>query len=276
MKQKFHFSSADHIIQLTSFSFDVSVFELFGSLSYGGSVFLMDDTQMRDPDFINTAVIDHQATFISCVPTMLRALCECALDGERKENHLRLILPAGEVLREADVVLARKAFGDSVKLVNEYGPTECSIIHTTYVVPVEIPNGSQIVPIGKPIDNDRSYILDNYLHPVPPGAKGELFIGGAGVGRGYWNQPELTAERFLPDPFWPGGRIYRTGDIVKQLPDGTICYLGRSDDQVKIRGYRVELGEIEAVVNQFKGVKEAAVVLWQNKGKETLAAYITI
>ena len=276
MKQKFHFSSADHIIQLTSFSFDVSVFELFGSLSYGGSVFLMDDTQMRDPDFINTAVIDHQATFISCVPTMLRALCECALDGERKENHLRLILPAGEVLREADVVLARKAFGDSVKLVNEYGPTECSIIHTTYVVPVEIPNGSQIVPIGKPIDNDRSYILDNYLHPVPPGAKGELFIGGAGVGRGYWNQPELTAERFLPDPFWPGGRIYRTGDIVKQLPDGTICYLGRSDDQVKIRGYRVELGEIEEVVNQFKGVKEAAVVLWQNKGKETLAAYITI
>jgi amino acid adenylation domain-containing protein len=276
MKRVFQFSPVDRIIQLTSFSFDISVFELFGTLSYGGCVVLMDDAQMRDPDFINAAVIEHEATFISCVPTMLRALCESVLSVGKTENHLRLILPGGEVLRDADVVLARKAFGDSVKLVNEYGPTECSILHTTYVVPDSLPNGLQIVPIGKPIDNGRAYVLDHYLHPVPIGAKGELFLGGAGVGRGYWNQPALTAERFLPDPFRPGERIYRSGDVVRQLPDGTICYLGRSDDQVKIRGYRVELGEIEAVVNEFPGVKDAVVILWRNDGCETLAAYITL
>jgi amino acid adenylation domain-containing protein len=276
MKQKYQFNAADRVIQLTSLSFDVSAFEILGTLSYGGTMFIMGDAQMRDPDFIYTAIIDHQATWISCVPTMLRALCESALARERKKNSLRLILPAGEALREADVKLARRAFGESVKLVNLYGPTECSIIHTNYLIPAALPNGLQIVPIGKPISNARAYILDNYFHPVPPGVKGELFIGGIGVGRGYWNQPGLTAERFLPDPFWPGGRMYRTGDIVRQLPDGTICFLGRADDQVKIRGYRVELSEIEVVVNEFPGVKDAVVVLWRQNGSETLATYITV
>ncbi len=113
------------------------------------------------------------------------------------------------------------------------------------------------------------------MHPIPQGGKGELIIGGVGVGRGYWNQPDLTAERFLPDPFLPGGRVYRTGDLVRQLPDGTICFLGRSDDQVKIRGYRVELGEIEAVMNEFQGVKDAVVVLLDENGAEALAGYVT-
>jgi amino acid adenylation domain-containing protein len=276
MKRKYKFNSADRIVQITSLSFDVSAFEIFGTLSSGGTLFLMDDAQMRDPQYINTKMIETQATYLSCVPTMLRALCESALASGQKQNKLRLILPAGEALREADVVLARKAFGDSVRIVNQYGPTECSIIHTNYEVPTVLPNDLQIVPIGKPVDNARVYVLDNYFHPVPAGAKGELFLGGVGVGTGYWNKPDLTAERFLPDPFWPGGRIYRTGDVVRRLPDGTICYLGRSDDQVKIRGYRVELGEIEAVVNEFPGVKDAAVVLWRKDASETLAAYITI
>jgi amino acid adenylation domain-containing protein len=276
MKRKHQFSSADRIVQLTSLSFDVSAFEIFNTLTCGGTLYVMDDAQMRDPEYINARMIATQATYISCVPTMLRALCKSALAGERRGNNLRLILPAGEVLRQADVELARKAFGDSVMLVNQYGPTECSIIHTSYVVPSALPNGMQIVPIGKPVDNARAYVLDEYLHPVPPGAKGELFIGGVGVGTGYWNQPDLTAERFLPDPFWLGGKIYRSGDVVRQLPDGTICYLGRSDDQVKIRGYRVELGEIEAVMNEFPGVKDAAVALWRENGMETLAAYISM
>lgn len=276
MKRKFLFSASDRVVLLTSLSFDISIFELFGTLAYGGAVFLMDDTQMRDPDYINAEIIEHHATYLSCVPTMLRALCESALSGKWKEHNLRMILPGGEVFRDVDVALVRKAYGESVMLVNQYGPTECSIVHTNYVVPAALPNGLQIVPIGKPVDNGRAYVLDHYLQPVPPGAKGELFIGGAGVGAGYWNQPDLTAERFLPDPYRPGERIYRSGDIVQQLPDGTICYLGRSDDQVKIRGYRVELGEIEAAVNEFPGVKDAAVVLWHSAGLETLAAYITL
>ncbi len=276
MNQEYQFSSADRVIQLTSLSFDVSAFEILGTLSYGGTMFIMDDTQMRDPDFIYAAVIDQQATYISCVPTMLRLLCESALTKERMKNSLRLLLPAGEVMREADVELVRRAFGESVQLVNQYGPTECSIIHTNYLIPAALPNNLQIVPIGKPISNARAYVLDNYFHPVPVGVKGELFIGGVGVGRGYWNQPDLTAKWFLPDPFWPGSQMYRTGDIVQQLPDGTICFLGRSDNQVKIRGYRVELGEIEAVVSEYPGVKDAVVVLWRQDDTETLVAYITV
>jgi len=276
MKQKYQFSSADRLVQVTSLSFDVSAFEILVTLCCGGTMFIMDDAQMRDPDHIYAAIIDQQATYISCVPTMLRALCESALTNERRNNSLRLLLPAGEVFRESDVELARRAFGESVNIVNQYGPTECSIIHTNYLIPATIPNGLQIVPIGKPVSNARTYVLDNYFHPVPAGVKGELFLGGIGVGRGYWNQPDLTAERFLPDPFWPSGRMYRSGDIVRQLPDGTICFLGRSDNQVKIRGYRVELGEIEAVVSEFPGVKEAAVILWSLDGSETLVAYISV
>ena len=276
MKKQFHLGSSDSIIQLTSFSFDVSVFEIFGPLTYGGAIFLMDDTQMRDPDFINKAIIDHQVTHISMVPTMLRSLSESALAQELKKNNLRLILPAGEVLLKADVELARRAYGETVQLVNLYGPTECSIIHTTFTIPSFFTNGLQVIPIGKPVSNARAYILDKYFHPVPVGARGELFIGGIGVGLGYWNRPELTAERFLPDPFWQGGRMYRTGDIARYLPDGTICYLGRSDDQVKIRGYRVEPGEIEAVIAEFPGVKDAAVKFWKQEDSGTLAAYITL
>jgi aspartate racemase len=276
MKRKFQFCPADRIVQFTSFSFDVSTFEIFLTLSSGGTLFVMDDTQVRDPNYIYTKMVDVQATYLSCVPTMLRALCESAFAGQPKENTLRLILPAGEPLRGVDVVLTRKAFGNAALLVNQYGPTECSIIQTTYNIPDALPNGLQTVPIGKPIDNARMYVLDSYFHPVPPGAKGELFIGGVCVGPGYWKLPEQTMDRFQPDPFFPGGRIYRTGDVVRQLQDGTICYLGRSDNQVKIRGYRVELGEIESVVNEFPGVKDAVVILWRREDSETLAAYITI
>jgi amino acid adenylation domain-containing protein len=276
MKEQFTIGPEDRIIQLTSLSFDVSAFEILGILSCGGMIILMDDSQMRDPESILAAVVEHQATILSLVPTMLRALAECALSGEPRNYSLRLILPAGEALRTADVGLARRAFGDAPQLVNEYGPTECSIIHTTYPVPGVIPNNLPIVPIGKPIGNAHAYVLDKYLHPVPAGVTGDLYIGGALVGRGYWNQPELTAQQFLPDPFLPGEKIYRSGDTAKQLPDGTVCYLGRSDDQVKIRGYRVELKEIEATVNEFPGVKDAAVVLRQDDDRDKLFAYISL
>jgi acyl-coenzyme A synthetase/AMP-(fatty) acid ligase/acyl carrier protein len=170
----------------------------------------------------------------------------------------------------------RKAFGKGVQIVNQYGPSECSMVSTLYIVPPEMSKDAQIVPIGKPIRNVHIYILDKYFHPVPPGVKGELFIGGIGVGKGYWNRPELTAERFLPDPYQPDGRLSRTGYFVRQRPDGTICFLGRADNQVKIRGYRVELGEIEALATECPGVKEAAVVLWGQGGTDKLVAYITM
>jgi amino acid adenylation domain-containing protein len=276
MTKQFHFEASERVVQFTSLAFDPSVGDILGTLTYGGTVFLLDDAQMRDPGFIYTAIINHQATHITVIPTMLRAICESAPAGERKKNWLRSIAVGGEILHEADVKLARRVFGEEVELVNRYGPTECSIWTTHYVVPAVLPGDLPSVPIGKPIRNSRVYVLDNYFHPVPAGAKGELFIGGMGVGRGYWNKPDLTAERFLSDPFQPGGRMYRSGDIVRQLPDGTICFLGRSDAQVKLRGYRVELSEIEAVMSEFLGVREAAVVLWREDGSENLAAYITV
>ena len=276
MIRDFQFGTSDRVLQFSSLSFDASVWSILGTLSYGGTVYLLDDDQMRNPDFILAAIISHQATYFDLVPTTLRAICESAPALEKNKNNLRLITIGGEVLREADVKLARRVFGDSVELVNQYGPTECSIWATNYRIPEGLPNDLQVVPVGKPVNNVRIYVLDNYYHPVPQGVKGELFIGGVGVGGGYWNRPDLTAERYLPDPFMPDGWMYRTGDIVRQLPDGLICFLGRSDDQVKIRGNRVELSEIEALVNEFSGVKDAAVVLWRNDVSEILTAYITL
>jgi amino acid adenylation domain-containing protein len=273
---QFQMGASDRVIQHTSLSFDASVLEIFGTLSCGGTVFLMDDAHMRNPDFIYSAIIEHQATYITAVPTMLRALCKSASALERKQNSLRLIFPGGEVLRVGDVEAVRQAFGKSVRVVNQYGPTETTVSPTNYLVPEVLPNDLQIVPIGKPISNIRTYVLDKYLHPVPVGVKGELFIGGVGVGRGYWDQQELTAERFLPDPFHGNDKMYRTGDIASQLPDGTLCFHGRTDDQVKIRGYRVELSEIEAVLQEFPGVTDAAVILRRQDVSETLSAYITV
>jgi amino acid adenylation domain-containing protein len=275
-QRQFQMDASDRVIQHASLSFDASVLEIFGTLFYGGTVILLDDFRMRDPDFIYAAIIEHQATFITAVPTMLRALCASALSGGSKPNTLRLIFPGGEALRDDDVMAIRQAFGKSLKIVNQYGPTETTVSPTNYIIPDVLPNDMQIVPIGKPIRNIRAYVLDRYLQPVPVGVKGELFIAGVGVGLGYWNRPDLTAERFLPDPFVRGDRMYRTGDIASQLPDGTLCFLGRTDDQVKIRGYRVELSEIEAVLHEVSGVKDAAVVLRRQDSSETLSAYLTL
>jgi amino acid adenylation domain-containing protein len=275
MKREFHLTSSDRIVHFTSHTFDLSVFEILGTLSYGGTIQIIDDIQMRDPDCINSAVIDYQATFISMVPTMLRALCESVLSHKEQKHNLRWILSAGEVLFKSDVELARKAYGSSVQIANLYGPSECSIVHTTYIVPEKLPGGQEGIPIGRPVSNTRSYVLDKYFHPVPVGTKGELFISGVGVGQGYWNQPSLTAERFLLDPFFEDGKMYRTGDIVRQLPEGTLCYQGRLDNQVKIRGYRVELGEIEAVMARFPGVKNAAVKIFQKANSSPMVAYIS-
>jgi amino acid adenylation domain-containing protein len=276
MKREFNFTPSDRTVHFTSHTFDLSVFEILGTLSYGGTILILDDNQMRDPDCINSAVVDFQATFISIVPTMLRALCESVLSHKELKHNLRWILSAGEVLLTSDIALTRKAYGESVQIANLYGPSECSIVHTTHIVPAKLPQGQESIPIGKPIRNNRSYVLDKYFHPVPVGSKGELFIGGVGVGDGYWNQPTLTAEKFLPDPFYGDGKMYRTGDIVRQLPDGTLCYQGRLDNQIKIRGYRVELGEIEAVIARFPGIKNAAVKIFQKGSSSTLVAYISI
>jgi acyl carrier protein len=161
------------------------------------------------------------------------------------------------------------------KLHNLYGPTEAAVDVTFWACERE--SKRQTIPVGRPIANTQIYILDSYLQPVPVGVPGELHIGGVGVARGYLNRPELTAERFISNPFGdePGARLYKTGDLARYMPDGNIEYLGRMDHQVKIRGFRIELGEIEAALSQHPAVRDAVVVLRQDEPTEKrLVAYM--
>jgi amino acid adenylation domain-containing protein len=273
----FRLHSGERVIQFTPLSFDAACRDTLGVLTFGGTVVLLDDNQMRDPDFISRTILEKKINCIlSVVPTMLRAISRSTIEHATKEHCLRLIMSSGEALQIVDVELVRNAFGKNVQMVNQYGPSECSMISTMYRVPESFPGTLQAVPIGRPINNVRMYILDQNRHPVPAGAKGELYIGGMAVGHGYLNLPDLTAERFLPDPFLPKGQMYRTGDLARYAKDGTLFYLGRMDQQVKIRGYRVELEEIEAVARECPGILDAAVVFWPDKPLELLALYVTL
>jgi natural product biosynthesis luciferase-like monooxygenase protein len=212
----------------------------------------------------------HQVTHLQCTPTMAGLLM---LDEATPSafGRLQALLVGGEAL---PLALARQLRGvTQAALINMYGPTETTIWSSTY----EFPSEPVRVSVGRPIANTETYIVDHNLLPVPAGIAGELLIGGAGVARGYLGRPELTAERFIPDPFQANGpkRLYRTGDLARFLPDGNIEVLGRMDNQVKIRGHRVELGEIEALLNEHYAVRQAVVVLRAAAdGDKRLVAYV--
>jgi non-ribosomal peptide synthetase component F len=198
-------------------------------------------------------------TTLQCVPTLLQAL----LDTERLSacTSLRKVFSGGEALSRP---LAR-ALGAALPwagLVNLYGPTECTINATAYLVdPDALEEGAGAVPIGVPVDNTQCYILDEQLAPVDIGEPGELYIGGVQLARGYLHRPEQTRERFVPSPFVPTERLYRTGDLAYWNPDGTIQFTGRADNQVKLRGYRVELDEIALAIEEHTWVRRAAAVV---------------
>ena len=177
------------------------------------------------------------------------------------------------------MALGAAQWATRVRWVNTYGPTEASIAATSYEPQVGADAIPDNLPIGRPVPNVRIYLLDGHLNPVPVGVPGELHIGGVGVAQGYFNRPELTAEKFIPDPFSyePGARMYRTGDLARYLPSGEIEFLGRRDDQIKIRGFRIELGEIESALAKFPGVREVAVVAKEKvPGEKCLVAYLVL
>jgi amino acid adenylation domain-containing protein len=267
---RFPLRADDIVLQKTPFTFDISVWELCAPLLAGARLVVARPQAHRDCRYLIDCVRSHGVTQLHVVPTLLHAL---AADPAFVEcRSLRRIYSAGEALPPGLVERVRSRLG--VTLINLYGPTEANV-DTCWVA--DAPGEPAVVPIGQPIANTQAYVLDAALQPVPVGVPGEVYIGGAGLARGYLGRPDLTAERFVPDPWGAvsGARLYRTGDRGRYLPDGNIEYLGRLDYQVKVRGFRVELGEIEATLAAHPEVREAAAVLREDRpGEQRLVAYV--
>ncbi|HEV3048933.1 MAG TPA: AMP-binding protein, partial [Longimicrobium sp.] len=270
----FSFSPADVWTLFHSYAFDFSVWEIWGALLYGGRVVVVPFEVSRDPEAFHALVQREGVTVLSQTPSAFRQFIR--VDGERGGDlALRNVIFGGEALEPASLREWVERRGvDAPRLVNMYGITETTV-HVTYrPLNREDVFGGSGSPIGRAIPDLRLYVLDPARRPVPVGVPGELYVGGAGVARGYLNRPELTAERFVDDPFAPG-RLYRSGDRVRWMADGTLEYLGRLDEQVKIRGFRIELGEIEAALRQVSGVRDCTVVVREDvAGDRRLVAYV--
>jgi amino acid adenylation domain-containing protein len=274
----FHFNEQDVWTLFHSHAFDFSVWELWGALLYGGRLVIVPYWLSRSPDDFHALLASERVTVLNQTPSVFHQLVQAdARAGADRELSLRLIIFGGEALDLAHLRPWFERHGDRTpQLVNMYGITETTV-HVTYH-PITIADLAQAgSPIGVPIPDLQTYILDQNLQPMPVGVAGEILIGGAGLGRGYLNRPALTAERFIPDPFSnrPGARLYRSGDLGIYLKDGSIKYTGRLDHQVKVRGFRIELGEIEAVVSSHPGVRESIVVARQTPaGDRRLVLYV--
>ncbi|HEV3051065.1 MAG TPA: amino acid adenylation domain-containing protein, partial [Longimicrobium sp.] len=257
-----------------SYAFDFSVWELWGALLYGGRVVVVPQLVSRDPEAFHALVQREGVTVLNQTPSAFRQFIQA--DGERGgELALRNVIFGGEALEPASLrEWVERRGADTPRLVNMYGITETTV-HVTYrLLSREDVFGGSGSPIGRAIPDLRLYVLDPAQRPVPIGVPGELYVGGAGVARGYLNRPELTAARFVDDPFAPG-RLYRSGDRVRWVADGTLEYLGRLDEQVKIRGFRIELGEIEAALRQAPGVRDCTVIVREDEtGDRRLVAYV--
>jgi amino acid adenylation domain-containing protein len=268
-------SATDIVLQLPSFSFDASVRDIFGPLLAGARIVVVRNDEANDPSALVAKIAENHVTCIlSIVPSQLTQLVEAGSHKSFSFAALRHISAAGEPLPMALCKRVQNVFGCSV--VNQYGPTECTMISSYHRV-VDLDGNRNIALIGRPIENTQFYILDDHLNPVPVGVAGEAYIGGLGVSNGYLNLPDLTAEKFIPNPFSnePESRLYKTGDIVCFLPDGTMEFLGRRDFQVKLRGVRIELGEVEATLCLHPSVSEAVVVAREDRpGDKRLVAYV--
>ncbi len=272
MQEAYGLTPADRVLQKTPFTFDVSVWEFFWPLLSGARLVLARPEGHRDPSYLIDLIEAEGITTVHFVPSMLAAFLD--IEGVERCASLRRVVASGEALSGE---LRRRFFTrlNGAELHNLYGPTEAAVDVSSHACGVEETGAS--VPIGRPIANLELYVVEPGLAPAPVGVAGELWIGGVGVARGYQGRPELTAERFVPDPFGgaPGARVYRTGDLARWLPEGEIEFVGRIDGQVKVRGFRIEPGEIEAALVAHAEVSEAVVVARQEGGGELrLVAYV--
>lgn len=264
----FNVSSSDRASHLASVAFDAAIWEVWPYLTAGASLHLPDETTRLSPEILRDWIVNERIT-ISFLPT---ALAERLLTlSWPTEAALRFLLTGADVLHEYPTESL------PFKLINNYGPTECTVVATSGEVP-RAPQAAALPTIGRPIMNSTIHILDDRLSPVAPGTEGELYIGGVGVARGYLNRPDLTREKFIPDPFSqePGARLYRTGDLARWCGDGEIAYVGRLDEQIKMLGYRIEPAEIERVLNSHSAVESSVVIARGSGDDKRLAAYLAL
>ncbi|MGW2634221.1 amino acid adenylation domain-containing protein [Streptomyces chattanoogensis] len=261
-----------------SCAFDFSVWELWGALLHGGRLVIVPYATSRSPESFLQLLLDQGVTVLSQTPTAFRQLIRAAEAEGFPESALRLVVFGGEALEPASLRPWIERYGAArPRLVNMYGITETTV-HVTLRDITAADCAAPRSPIGRPLPDLQLHLLDDDMQPVPAGEVGEIYVGGAGVTRGYLNRPELTAERFVPDPFGAAGeRLYRTGDLAVRHPDGELEFRGRGDDQVQLRGFRIELGEVEAALAGLDGVREAAVLLRKDDlGEAGLVGYAVL
>ncbi|MFC4547674.1 condensation domain-containing protein, partial [Paenactinomyces guangxiensis] len=258
-----------------SFCFDVSVWEMFGALLNGGKLVVIPAMTARDPGQMLNLLRREQVTVLCQTPSAFYPLSHEEMGRADHGLQIRILIFAGEALAPVQLQAWKEKYSET-RLVNMYGPTETTV-YVTYKEITAEEIRSNTSNIGRPLPTVSMYVLDGDQQLLPVGIPGELYIGGEGVTRGYLNRPDLTEERFVPNPFVPGERMYRTGDLVRRLPNGELEYLGRMDDQVKIRGYRIELGEIETRLLEHPSVREAVVTARPDQeGSPSLYAYMVL
>ncbi|CDG92177.1 putative Phenylalanine racemase (ATP-hydrolyzing) (fragment) [Xenorhabdus bovienii str. feltiae Florida] len=279
MQSRYALNAADNVLQKTPYTFDVSVWELLAANWVGARIVIAPPDSHRQPETLHKLMQETGVTVVHFIPPMLSAFCQ-SLQAlrQRLAETVRYVFCSGEALTGSQVSAFKTINPGASALINLYGPTEAAIEVTYFDTAGEF-NGN--VPIGRAIDNTRLYVREGGGNLSPIGAPGELYIGGAGVARGYWNRPELTAEYFVVNPFATAEdqargytRLYKTGDLVRWRPDGNLEYRGRNDFQVKIRGYRIELGEVESALASHPQVKQAVVIDREHEGNKALVAYL--
>ena len=292
MWERYPFQAGEVCCQKTNVGFVDSVWEIFGPLLAGVPSVILPQEALLDPEEMLRTLAEHRVTRIVLVPSLLRALLEHAPNLAERVPHLKLWTCSGEVLKWELAEKFQKAY-PTATLLNIYGSSEVAADVTCHEVTPDAEGvgatattaqsqspATGSVPIGRPISNTQLYVLDEHLNPVPVGVRGEIYVGGDGLARGYWRQPELTAERFIPNPIAPerSAKLYRTGDLgrwrKRKEGGGEIEYLGRRDSEVKVRGMRIELGEIETVLSRHEWIEEAVVELSGEGVEQRLIAYV--